>query len=144
MKPKVDFFCRHNFHSIGEPEPEISEILQKLSPGNVLSEIGFSPSLLSKRTLKRVQEVCLGAKGINPESLDSSEQYKLNHGLACSVRHVLKQRGAKAALFEKDLTGLRNDLALRRELRKPVAKVRTCWTFNYLIMLDSAVCIDEK
>ena len=61
--------------------------------------------------------------GIKPESLDSSEQNKLNQGLACSVRHVLKQRSAKSALFEKDLTGLRNDLALRRELRKPLAKV---------------------
>ena len=44
-------------------EPEVSEVLQKLSPGNILSDIGFAPRLLSKRSLQRVQDVCLAAKG---------------------------------------------------------------------------------
>ena len=57
-----EFFMIHSY-SLDEPESEVSAILQKLSPGNILSDIGFAPRLLSKRALKRVQDVCLAAKG---------------------------------------------------------------------------------
>lgn len=102
---------------------EISDVLRKLSPGNVLTEIGYAPTLLSKKTLKHVQDTCLKTRGINPESLDTNEQNKLKVGMATMVRDVLKQRVAKDALFDKEMIGLRNDMSLRRELRKPISKI---------------------
>lgn len=107
-----------------EENGDVPEILKKLSPGHVLSNIGYAPSLLSKKTLKRVQDAVLKARDIDPNSLDVSELQKLRSGMAVSVRNCIKQRFAKRALFMEDLIGLRNDLAMRRELRKPTAKVR--------------------
>ena len=89
----------------------------------MLSDIGYSPSLLSKSTLQKVQKLCLSAKGIELSSLDVSEETKMQTGMAVTVKNVLKQRLARDTLFTKGLIGLRNDLALRRELRKPLDKV---------------------
>ena len=99
--------------------------MKKLTPGHILSEIGFSSVLLSKETLSRVQDICLKNKKIDKESLDRSEQVKLQTGMAVTVRSVLKQRDARRKLFQGNLLGLRNDLALRKELRKPNDKVRS-------------------
>ena len=98
--------------------------LAKLSPGHVLSDIGYSPSLLSKKTLKKVETLCLKASAIDPASLDSTEENKLQTGMAMTVQKLLKQRHAREKLFQRDFIGLRSDLALRRELRLPIEKVK--------------------
>ena len=105
-------------------EDGTTNFMKKLSPGHVLSEIGYSPSLLSKKTLKKVETLCLEASNINPSSLDSTEENKLQTGMAMTVQKLLKQRHARHKLFEKDFVGLRSDLALRRELRLPIEKVQ--------------------
>lgn len=115
---KLDFLC------LGEDQDKISEFLRRrLSPGHLLSEIGYSPSLLSRKTAEKVEKLCLSASGIDPATLDVTEETKLKTGMAMTVQKLLTQRHARDKLFEKDVIGLRNDLALRRELRKPLDKV---------------------
>lgn len=115
--------------------------MQKLLAGHVLSDIGYSPSLLSQKTLERVQGMCLAAKNIITGSLEAWEETQLRTGMAVTVRNVLKQRHARNALFSKDLIGLRNDLALRRELRKPLDKVRLNLFSLICLFVSSEVCI---
>ena len=107
--------------------------MKKLTPDHILSEIGFSSVLLSKETLSRVQDICLKNKNIGKESLDRSEQVKLQTGMAVTVRSVLKQRDARRKLFQGNMLGLRNDLALRKELRKPNDKVRIPLKRNFRV-----------
>lgn len=40
-----------------------------------------------------------------------------------TVQKLLKQRHARKSLFSNEVIGLRSDLSLRRELRKPLDKV---------------------
>ena len=121
-------------HSLSANQSDdIPEFMKKLTPGHILSEIGFSSVLLSKETLSRVQDICLKNKNIDKESLDRSEQVKLQTGMAVTVRSVLKQRDARRKLFQGNLLGLRNDLALRKELRKPNDKVRIPLKRNFRV-----------
>jgi hypothetical protein len=71
---------------------------------------------------------------INPDTLDSTEESKLKTGMAMTVQKLLKQRHAREALFKKEFIGLRSDLALRRELRQPLEKVR-----NFIALPDRFV-----
>ena len=107
------------------------DFLCKLFPGSILAEIGYSPSLLKRSTLKRVQEACLACKRIESRTLEPSEEVKLQTGMAATVRKVFKNRSARNELFLKSLIGLKNDLGLRRELRKPVDKVTWDSPTNY-------------
>lgn len=111
------------FLHLGNDDEDTPEFMKKLSPGYMLSEIGYSPSLLSESTLSRVKELCLQAKNIKPDSLEPAEEIKLQNGMAVTVQHIWKQKKSRERLFDQDLIGLRNDLRLRRELRKPMDKV---------------------
>ena len=104
----------------------------KLTPGHVLSDIGYSPSLLSKKTLEKVENLCLKASNIDPSTLDSTEANKLQTGMAMTVQKLFKQRQAREKLFKKDFIGLRSDLALRRQLRLPLEKVRILEIINLI------------
>ena len=74
------------------------------------------------------------ASGIDPASLDSTEENKLQSGMAMTVQKLLKQRHAREKLFQKDFIGLRSDLALRRELRLPIEKVNILKFYSFSLV----------
>ncbi|XP_065679177.1 uncharacterized protein DDB_G0283697 isoform X3 [Hydra vulgaris] len=141
-----------NFKVDKESE-SLPEFKRKLCPGNILAEIGYSPSLLKKSIVERVQDACFSCMRIESRFLEPSEEVKLQTGMAATVRKVFKNRSARKDLFLKCLTGLKNDLALRRELRKPVDKIGSNSTIfysapsqpaDYDLFLNSVDLYDKK
>lgn len=99
---------------------------KRLSPGAVLAKIGFAPTLLSKETLNLVQDKVLAASNLSRDQLTAKEATTLNSGLAGAVQACFRQRQARVDLIQQRLgrsLGLRSDLAVRRELQKPMHKV---------------------
>jgi len=99
---------------------------RRLHPGAVLSEIGFSPALLSKKTLQLAHDKVLEANNLTREGMTEEEQVVLNTGISATVQACLHRRRLREQLAGTKLKksfGLRTDLQARRELMKPVDKL---------------------